>query len=105
MNTARSAPEGARPDPELWQRPAMRATLAIRDVSEVYRTLQRLGFAQQQIGAFTGQSQPEVSAIMGGHRVVAYGVFHRIFTGLGVPLCMAGLGSCRRGCTHSPDTP
>jgi hypothetical protein len=105
VNTARSAPQGAKPDPRLWQRPAMRAALAIRDVGEVYRMLQKLGFAQQQIGALTGQSQPEVSAIIGGHRVAAYGVLRRIFTGLGVPLCMAGLGSCQDGCTHSLETP
>ena len=39
----------------------------------------------------TGQSQPEVSAIMHGRRVMAYDVLVRIADGLGIPRGLMGL--------------
>src|SRR5262249_59984014 len=50
------------PDKTLWQRPEMRAAAAIRDFTTIYRLLQKQGYPQQRIAAWTGQSQPEVSA-------------------------------------------
>ncbi len=58
-------------DPEEWERPDMRSALAVRDISRVYRLLQKVGFSQQKIAALTGQSQPEVSAIIHGREVMA----------------------------------
>jgi hypothetical protein len=88
------APVG-RPDPSVWERPEMRLLLARRDIGGVYRQLRHIGFSQQRIAALTGQSQPEVSAIMKGRRVMAYDVLARIADGLGIPrgyLGMAGTG-------------
>jgi len=47
----------------------MRAVVAVRDFTRVYRLLQKVGFSQQKIAALTGQSQPEVS----GHHSWAEG--------------------------------
>src|SRR5215468_7179870 len=80
-----------RVDPEAWERPVMRAALASRDITTVYRLLQKAGFSQQKIAALTGQSQPEVSAIIHGRRVMAYDVLSRIADGLGVPREYMGL--------------
>jgi len=78
-------------DPETWDPPEIRAVLAVRDITGLYRLLQRYGFSQQRIAAMTGQSQPEVSAIMHGRRVMAYDVLVRIADGLGIPRGLMGL--------------
>src|SRR5215470_3962541 len=80
-----------RVDPEVWERPAMRAALADRDITTVYRLVQKSGFSQQRIAALSGQSQPEVSAIIHGRRVMAYDVLSRIADGLGIPRGYLGL--------------
>jgi antitoxin component HigA of HigAB toxin-antitoxin module len=80
-----------KPDPNCWDDPAMRAVLADRDITRVYRTLQTYGYTQQHIAALTGQSQPEVSAIIHGRKVMAYDVLARIAEGLGFPRGYAGL--------------
>jgi transcriptional regulator with XRE-family HTH domain len=79
------------PDPETWEDPPMRQALAERDVTRIYRLLQKLGYSQQQIAALTGQSQPEVSAIIHGRKVMAYDVLSRICDGLGPPRGYMGL--------------
>lgn len=81
-----------RPDPGEWQRPAMAAALATLDMT---RVLQKVGFSQQQIAGLTGQSQPEVSAIIHGRRVMAFSVLRRIVEGLGAPACLAGMTPCQ----------
>ncbi len=63
----------------------MRAALAQRDISQVYRLLNKAGVPQRTIAALVGQSQSEVSEIIKGRRVQAYDVLARICTGLGVP--------------------
>src|SRR6266511_2778958 len=85
-----------KPDVATWQRPEMHAALADRDVTKVFQLLQRVGYSQQRIAALTGQSQPEVSAIIHGRKVMAYDVLLRVADGLGVPRGLAGLSSC--GC-------
>ncbi|HSV66170.1 MAG TPA: transcriptional regulator [Mycobacteriales bacterium] len=80
-----------RVEPEEWERPEMRAALAERDIMRIYRLLQNIGFSQQRIAALTGQSQPEVSAIIHGRKVMAYDVLARIADGLGVPRGYMGL--------------
>src|SRR5262249_11694249 len=73
------------PDKETWQRPEMCAAVQIRNFTAIYRLLQQLGYSQQRIAALTGQSQPEVSAIIHGRKVMAYDVIRRIVDGLGIP--------------------
>jgi tetratricopeptide (TPR) repeat protein/predicted XRE-type DNA-binding protein len=77
--------------PEVWERPVMRAALADRDITVVYRLLQKAGFSQQKIARLAGQSQPEVSAIIHGRKVQAYDVLSRIADGLGIPRGYMGL--------------
>jgi transcriptional regulator with XRE-family HTH domain len=83
-----------RPDPCVWDVPAVAEAVAARDITRVYRSLQKIGYSQQRIAALVGQSQPEVSAIMHGRRVMAYDVLVRIVEGLGIPRGRAGLGTC-----------
>lgn len=80
-----------RVDPALWQRTEMRAALAERDIATVFRMLQRVGVSQRRIAALTGQSQSEISEILGGRTVVSYDVLARIADGLGVPRGHLGL--------------
>jgi transcriptional regulator with XRE-family HTH domain len=80
-----------RVDPALWQRQDMRAALAARDIAGVFRLLQRVGVSQRRIAALTGQSQSEISEILGGRHVVSYDVLARIADGLGVPRGHLGL--------------
>jgi transcriptional regulator with XRE-family HTH domain len=69
----------------------MRAALAARDIAMVFRLLQRCGVSQRRIAALTGQSQSEISEILGGRQVVSYDVLLRIADGLGVPRGHMGL--------------
>ena len=91
-------------DPQVWEDPVMRLALAVRDITTVYRLLQKAGFSQQRIAAMTGQSQPEVSAIIHGQKVKAYDVLSRICDGLGAPRSYMGLACCTCHTTQ-PDTP
>jgi transcriptional regulator with XRE-family HTH domain len=77
--------------PEAWEHPEMRAALAQREVSTIYKLLRRKGVSQRQIAAMTGQSQSEVSEILKGRQVMAYDVLLRIADGLGVPRGYMGL--------------
>src|SRR5215217_4260031 len=76
---------------DAWEHPEMRAALAAREISSVYRLLRREGTSQRQIAAMTGQSQSEVSEILKGRQVMAYDVLTRISAGLGVPRGYMGL--------------
>jgi transcriptional regulator with XRE-family HTH domain len=70
----------------------MRAALARRDISTVYRLLSRVGMTQRVIAEAMGQSQSEFSAIIQGRQVIMYDVLVRIAAGLGVPREAMGLG-------------
>jgi transcriptional regulator with XRE-family HTH domain len=76
---------------QTWQQREMRAALAARDISTVYRLLRRVGVSQRQIAAMTGQSQSEVSEILKGRQVMAYDVLARIADGLSIPRGFMGL--------------
>src|SRR6266540_2726280 len=89
MNSTGS--QGSPISPEEWEQPEMRAALAGREVSAVYRLLRKHGVSQRQIAAMTGQSQSEVSEILKGRQVMAYDVLARIADGLGVPRGYMGL--------------
>ncbi len=78
-------------DPAVFTAPAMRAALAARDISQVYRLLNEAGVAQRTIAALVGQSQSEVSEIIKGRQVQAYDVLERICTGLGASRAAMGL--------------
>lgn len=78
-------------DPALFESKALRAALADRDVTAVYRLLVAAGVSQRHIASVTGQSQSEVSAIVHGRVVMGYDVLVRICTGLGVPRSAMGL--------------
>jgi len=91
MNAVDSGHLSYPPDRALWEHPAMRAVLAARDVTRLYRLLQKHGYSQQRIASMTGQSQPEVSAIIHGRRIMAYDVLSRIADGLNIPRGYLGL--------------
>jgi transcriptional regulator with XRE-family HTH domain len=82
---------GDRIDPAIWQRADMRTALAERDIAMVFRLLQRSGVSQRRIAALTGQSQSEISEILGGRQVLSYDVLVRIADGLEVPRGHLGL--------------
>ena len=73
------------------QRQDMREALAARDIAAVFRILNAHGISQREVAAMTGQSQSEVSEILGGRKVVAYDVHARVAEGLGVPRGHMGL--------------
>jgi transcriptional regulator with XRE-family HTH domain len=75
----------------LWDRSDMREVLAKQDIAGLFRLLQRMGVSQRRIAAWTGQSQSEISEILGGRRVVAYEVLVRIADGLGIRRGRLGL--------------
>ncbi len=79
------------PDPAVWDEPAMRRVLAVRDIAGTFRLLQRHGFTQRQLADLTGISQSQVSEIMNGRQVQAYDVLERICEGLGIPRAYMGL--------------
>ena len=60
-------------------------------------------FSQTQIGTMTGQSEPEISAILSGRHVIAHTVLARIAHGLGIPPGYLGLACCP--CPHATPTP
>jgi transcriptional regulator with XRE-family HTH domain len=91
VNTERSI---QRFDPKWLEDPRLRASLAVQDVQALFRWLHARGWSQGQIGAATGQSQPEVSAILKGRQVKAHAVLLRIAQGLGIPPGYMRLGSC-----------
>ena len=66
VNALYQGPLYERPDPTTWHRPEMLAAVTNRDITNVFRLLQKIGMSQQRIAALTGQSQPEVSAILHG---------------------------------------
>ncbi|MGH4023845.1 MAG: helix-turn-helix domain-containing protein, partial [Pseudonocardiaceae bacterium] len=65
--------------------------LAAHDIGGLYRLLKDAGLTQRDIARLTGQSQSEVSEILGGRRVLSYAVLERIATGLGLPRGHMGL--------------
>ncbi|HSV66661.1 MAG TPA: hypothetical protein VLJ59_12230 [Mycobacteriales bacterium] len=85
MRAGPADPRRQRPDPALWEGPDIRAVLAVRDITRLYRLLQAHSYSQQHIAALVGQSQPEVSAITHGRQVQAYDVIERVVEGLGAP--------------------
>ena len=69
----------------LWDQPEMQAVLSARDVGAVYQALKVAGVSQRQIAQRTGQTQPEISAILGGRQVRDVTLLERICDGLAIP--------------------
>jgi len=88
-------------DPAFLEDDDVRAALAARDISTLYRLLQRLGMTQREIALLTGQSQPEVFEILKGRKVRDVWVLARITDGLGIPRARMGLSYGEQG----PDSP
>ncbi len=71
-------------DPAMFEGEEMRAALAARDVTLVYRLLSQRGVTQREIARRTGQLQSEVSNILKGRQVRDVTVLERIADGLGI---------------------
>ena len=78
-------------DPALYRQDDMRRILAERDIAALYRLLKGEGVTQRQIAELTGQSQSEVSEILGGRTVLSYDLLVRIAVGLRIPRKLMGL--------------
>jgi hypothetical protein len=98
----RVIPHPGIPDPATWDRPRMRDALRCHNFTRVYQLLQHEGYSQQHIGHLTGQTQPEVSAIIHGRRIIAYHLIARIALGLRVP--PGHVGVCWCNCQPAPTT-
>jgi transcriptional regulator with XRE-family HTH domain len=84
-------------DPATFGGQAMRAALAARDVSLLYRLLHQGGLTQREIARRTGQSQSEVSEILHGRTVRDVTVLERIADGLGIPRAWMRLAGVAEG--------
>ncbi|HWR47997.1 MAG TPA: helix-turn-helix transcriptional regulator, partial [Pseudonocardiaceae bacterium] len=78
-------------DPDLIDRPDVRALLAAHDIGTFYRVLGENGWSQRRIARATGTQQPEIWEIVKGRRVIGYDVLVRIAEGLGIPRERMGL--------------
>jgi hypothetical protein len=77
--------------PDLWEQHEMRAALALRDISAVYRLLLHHGVPPVRIAALTGQQEEDVDHVLAGGKVESYDTLTGIAKGLGVPLGYMGL--------------
>lgn len=77
--------------PDVWELPEMRAALALRDITTVYRLLRHHGVPRDRIATLTGQRDQDVDRVLAGTRVEAYDTLTDIAKGLGVPLGYMGL--------------
>ncbi|QQQ77589.1 hypothetical protein IOD16_03460 [Saccharothrix sp. 6-C] len=81
-----------RPDlPDLWEQHEMRAALASRDISTVYRLLTHHGVPRARIATLTGHPDQAVARIIAGAKVESYETLTDIATGLGIPPGYMGL--------------
>ncbi|MGH3671626.1 MAG: helix-turn-helix domain-containing protein [Pseudonocardiaceae bacterium] len=78
-------------DSGIFDHPDMIRALALRDIGRVYRLLVNHGVSQRYLAELVGQSQSEVSEILGGRQVQSYDVLERIARGLGVSRGAMGL--------------
>jgi transcriptional regulator with XRE-family HTH domain len=87
-------------DPEAFASKVIRAALAARDVTLLYRLLCQAGVSQREIARRTGQSQSEVSEILHGRTVRDVTVLERIADGLGISrvwMRLAGVAETKDG--------
>jgi transcriptional regulator with XRE-family HTH domain len=71
--------------------PELILACAKRDVSAIFRILNKSGIPQRRIAELVGMSQSEVSEILKGRQVMSYDVLVRIAEGLGIPRGLMGL--------------
>ncbi len=87
-------------DPAMFEDEKMRAALAARDITLVYRLLRQRGVTQREIARRTGQSQSEVYDILKGRTVRDVTVLERIADGLGIArawMRLAGVAASEDG--------
>lgn len=93
----------ARPDlPDVWEQHEMRAALALRDITTVYRILTHHGVPRGRIAALTGQPDHDVDRILSGADVESYDVLTDIANGLGIPPGYMGLAHDEQPAPDSP---
>ena len=91
-------------DPALYRRDDVRPVLAERDIAALYLILKDEGVTQRQIAELTGQSQSEVSEILGGRKVLSYDLLVRIAVGLRIPRGLMGLSYGEPGAYGGEET-
>lgn len=79
------------PDPALWEGDQMRAILAARDISALYRQLRKVGISQRRIAQLTQQHHADITEVARGRQIQSYDVLARIADGLGIPRGYMGL--------------
>jgi transcriptional regulator with XRE-family HTH domain len=82
---------------DLWDRPELRAALRNRDIARVFTAAKSCGLSQRDIGRLTGQSQSEITRIVGGRKVVTIGLLERISDGLDIPRGYLGIAYTEEG--------
>lgn len=82
------------PPARLWDDPEIQPALRNHDMAAVFGYLTRHGYSQRKIGELTGQSQPEISAVVHGRRITGYATLSRIADGLAIPRGRLGLSWC-----------
>jgi transcriptional regulator with XRE-family HTH domain len=93
---------------DLWDREEARTALSVRDIQAVFRYFRRhTGASQTTVGALVSLSQPDVSDIERGRRLVQnVDVLRRIATGLKIPGALLGLGEATLpAADHAPSVP
>ncbi|WP_143532463.1 hypothetical protein [Saccharothrix sp. ALI-22-I] len=88
--------------PDVWEQHEMRAALASRDITTVYRLLLHHGVPCDRIAALTGQHPQDVNRVLAGAKVESYDTLTDIAKGLGVPLGYMGLAHNEQ---PAPDVP
>lgn len=91
MAEARKRHRGGELRADFFDLPAVKEALGSRDISVLYRLLQRAGISQRRIASLTEQSQSEISEIIRGRKVTNYDVLVRIAAGLKIPRTYMGL--------------
>jgi hypothetical protein len=75
----------------LWDRPDVATILVERDITALFKLLQRCGLSQREIARRTGQQQSEIAEIIGGRRVNSYDLLVRVSESLQIPRGRLGL--------------
>jgi hypothetical protein len=88
--------------PDLWEQHEMRAALALRDITTVYRLLTHHGVPRGRIAALTGQPDHDVDRILSGAKVESYDTLTGIANGLGIPPGYMGLAHDEQPAPDSP---
>jgi transcriptional regulator with XRE-family HTH domain len=79
-------------DPHIWERPELQDALADQDFRMIFDYLARHeGLSQHQLAKLLGRSQSQISEIVSGRRVQAYGVIVDFAKRLSIPRGLLGV--------------